>query len=296
MTLTAETSAIPYWTSESPITHAYVAEACPHMPDPMGDQLTAGAKLFRVATDNFISHMETQEPLRLDHLNFTTDRAWEALACQMRERYRRSHYRLINEDNEYTDTLGEINDAIGRLNGARPPKANETAASRRRRHRQEVHHAVVSEATDEGIPTAVAAYGVVPFTVRLREPDTEPAGQLQTATDLLPAAHELSRHLARHSRLGNERILHALADLPIRTKINYGKLSYNPQYFDYYRKDNRQVLHTVGDYREPEDLEVMNRFRGCPALLFGSVRQINRSIERAIQRNNLYARAIPGSH
>jgi hypothetical protein len=284
---------LPYWTNESPLTHAYVANTCPHMPDAHRESLTEAAKLFRVATDHFIDWVDTREPFRLDRLNFTTASGWQAFACQARERYRAAHHELIQDDRGYRTSLGETLDAYNTLSGTRL-HPNETEARRQRRY-QQLGHETVKVAAFEGIPTSIAAYAVAPATVRTRDPQLDPKEQAMLAELLIPGARELSRHLARHSKQGNERLLRAIARVGRGRSINYGTLSYNPNDFNYYANAGRYILHTVGDYKEPTDLQPENRFRGCPALLYGSIAELNRFFERTIQRHDLYRRSIPGA-
>jgi hypothetical protein len=249
-----------------------------------------------MATDTFVDYV-AENPLKLDALNFTHHSAWESLAGQLRKRYASSHWQLINDDPDYRDKLGEVFDIYNEntANDWEKPKANETLVSRRRRYLNEGQK-LVKDAAHEGIPTSVAAYGVTPATVRLRLPDLEPTQQLTISEGLLPATGELSRHLARHSKAGNERLLRAIAHVPVRSGINYGHLHYDPNLFDitFNQERERYTLHTVGTYHEPQDLSFY--FRGCPAIPYGSITIINKMIADTIIQNNLYGRSIPGAN
>jgi hypothetical protein len=288
------TANLPYWCSESTLTNSYITAACPHQADALRGTLDGAAKLFRVATDAFVDYTQ-ENPLKLDRLHFTSYDAWESLACQVRNNYRKAHFRLINEDTEYRTELGKLYDEYNAISFHAKPKPHEREGNRQRRYRSEVHKMVV-EATDEGIPTSMAAYAVVPPTVMLRRPELDATQQLTVSGSLMPAANELSRHLARHSKIGNERLLRGIGSVPVNGHINYARLHYNPDLFDINFDEAREkyTLHTVGDFREPGDLTA--RFRGCPALLYGSVGQINKLIEGTIIEHDLYTRSIPGAN
>jgi hypothetical protein len=278
---------IPYWCSESPITGTYVATACPHHADNLSEPVTNAAKFFAQATDNFIRWTQ-EEPVRLDRLNFTQATAWHGLAGQLVTRYHKSHWELINSDSDYRDGLGEAYDMYSAAGSTTPRKHSESPVTRRRRHIFSLH-TMVKEATTEGIPTSLAAFAVVPDVVGLRRPTITPKEQIIASKNLLPAGAELSRHLARNSKHGNERLLRALAGVARSQSIPYARLSYAAEAFTVGSGENgKDQLQTVGTHKEPVDLTL--RFRSCPAILYGGIRKLNALFMTIITNHELYER------
>lgn len=279
---------VPYWCSESPLTGTYVASVCPHAGDTLQEPLDTAAEMFGRSTDAFLA-LTAEKPLRLDHLNFTTASAWQALSAQMVDRYRRAHWELVNSDGDYRTQLGEAYDGYERTMATRG-KRQESPATVRRRHIQNVH-CMVTEAAGEGIPTSIAAYAVLPQVVRLRRPHFDPEQQVAKSNELLPAVSQLSRDLARNSKQGNEKLLRALSGMGTHGRIDYKHLRYLPDLFDISPGSRgSDMLHTIGTYHAANDLQTP--FRGCPAIKYGSVGKLNRFIARTIVDNECYERTL----
>jgi len=280
---------LPPWCSDSPALGTYVARACPHDPDPLREPLDAAAQLFKQSTNTFVEWVEHEEPLQLQQLDFSEIGAWHALSGQLARRYRRSHWRLIQNDPDYRDALGAAVDTHDALTG-KPRTRPEPASTRATRYTQEGQH-LVKKATLEGLATAIASYAVVPRLVTLQESGMSLEAQVTTSQSLLPAAADFGRQLARHSKHGHARLLRHLGGLSEYGHIHYPTLTYRPEVLQITANDRGQpALTVIGKHHEPNDL--VERFRGCPALSYGSITRINKFIAQIILKNNCYEQAL----
>jgi len=280
---------LPTWCSDSPAIGSYVARACPYDHDPLREPLDATAKLLKQSTDTFVEWIENKKPLQLGRLDFTQESAWHSLSGQLVQRYRQSHWDLLNKDPDYRDALGE---AVDRYNAqvTKPRTHLETASTRKKRYIQEGQH-LVKVAVEEGLATNIATYAVVPGVIRVEKPHMSLRHQANASEGLLPAAADFSRSVARQSKRGNARFLRSLAGLSEFGHIHYPTLTYRPQALQIITDEKgREALSAVEQHHESKDLA--ERFRGCPALMYGSVTTINKLMAQIILENDCYQRAF----
>ncbi len=270
------------WYVSSRLTGTYIADLAHTEADPMArlDPLTAD--VIQTANNAFLRYVDETHPCDYPPLQFSAPLGWLHLSGRLAKAYRKSHYALLESDPDYADALGNVLDTFEEIAAGKRPTPNP------RRHKQE-GHAMMVEATREGIATVVACFAVAGECVRQSYPDAGLSKQVGLAHALMPAARTLSAHMARLSKHGNEKLLYEIASprsFATNGKIDYRKLVYRASAFQIIEAGQRPAIVAASSHHETHD--TLFPFGGCPSVRKGSAQRLTQLIFDIVDTQKAY--------